>query len=87
MESSQRNTPSYLALSIFNMLCCCFPLGVIALVCSLRVENASGTGDFDRAANASRLARILNIVGIVLGIILIVILVTIIFVLPAKERH
>ncbi|XP_030077556.1 synapse differentiation-inducing gene protein 1-like [Microcaecilia unicolor] len=86
MESGQRNIPSYLALSIFNVLACCFPLGVIALVCSLRVENASGTGDFDRAANASRLALILNIVGILVGFIIIVIVI-VIFVLKEKESY
>uniref|UniRef100_A0A8C8VIH5 Uncharacterized protein n=1 Tax=Pelusios castaneus TaxID=367368 RepID=A0A8C8VIH5_9SAUR len=73
METAQRNVPTYLGLSIFNLLCCCLPLGVAALIYSLRVENATGTGDMERASQASRTARMLNIVGIVIGIIFIII--------------
>lgn len=80
MEQSQRSFPSYLALSIFNMLCCCFPLGLVALICSLRVENAAGIGDTERASKASRTSKILNIVGIVLGVILLIIVIVVVIV-------
>ncbi|XP_069081026.1 trafficking regulator of GLUT4 1-like [Pleurodeles waltl] len=86
MEQSQRSYPSYLALSIFNMLCCCFPLGVVALVCSLRVENAAGIGDTERASKASRTSRILNIVGIVLGVVFLI-LVIVLYVTVGKHQQ
>ncbi|KYO17732.1 synapse differentiation-inducing protein 1-like [Alligator mississippiensis] len=85
METAQRHVPTYLALSIFNLLCCCFPLGIVALVFSLRAENASGVGKMEEASKASRTARILNIVGIVLGIIFIIAM--IIFVIVTKTAR
>ncbi|CAM2107755.1 unnamed protein product [Caretta caretta] len=80
METAQRNVPTYLALSIFNLLCCCLPLGIAALIFSLRVENATGTGDMERASQASRTARMLNIIGIVVGVIFLIIVIVIVVV-------
>ncbi|XP_077161294.1 synapse differentiation-inducing gene protein 1-like [Paroedura picta] len=86
METSHRNIPTYLALSIFNLLCCCFPLGIAALVCSLRVENATTVGDVDRASRSSHAARTLNIIGIVLGVMSIIIIIVIYVVVFNKAR-
>ncbi|CAK6968133.1 synapse differentiation-inducing gene protein 1-like [Scomber scombrus] len=85
MESGQVRTvaPSYLGWSIFNTLCCCLPLGVAAIVCSCRVQNATALGDSTRAADASRTAKMLNVIGLVCGIILIIIIVAI----QATSKH
>ncbi|CAI5795393.1 differentiation-inducing gene 1-like [Podarcis lilfordi] len=78
MEASQRNVNSYLALSIFNLLCCCLPLGIAALVFSLQARSASNEGNINQAASSSRTARILNIIGIVIGAIMFVIIIVIV---------
>ncbi|KAJ8391262.1 hypothetical protein AAFF_G00095290 [Aldrovandia affinis] len=72
MDRTRSQVPTYLAWSIFNTLCCCFPIGIAAIVCSTRVSGANNVGDTTRAQEASRVAKILNIVGLVLGIILII---------------
>ncbi|XP_035535286.1 interferon-induced transmembrane protein 2-like [Morone saxatilis] len=74
MESQSRGVaPSYLAWSIFNTLCCCLPLGIAAIVCSCRAQNANALGESAQAEDASRTAKILNVIGLVCGIILIII--------------
>ncbi|KAJ8391264.1 hypothetical protein AAFF_G00095310 [Aldrovandia affinis] len=75
MDGTRSQVPTYLAWSIFNTLCCCCPIGIAAIVCSSRVSGANNVGDTTRAQEASRIAKILNIVGLVLGIILIIIIV------------
>ncbi|KAJ7305015.1 hypothetical protein JRQ81_010779 [Phrynocephalus forsythii] len=74
MPSSQGDVPSYLGLSIFTMLCCCLPLGIAAVIYSSQVDNANSSGDINKASQASRTARTLNIVGIVLGVIMLIII-------------
>uniref|UniRef100_A0AAY5KN31 Uncharacterized protein n=1 Tax=Esox lucius TaxID=8010 RepID=A0AAY5KN31_ESOLU len=69
---SHTNAPTYLGWSICNTLCCCLPLGIAAIVCSFKVDNANKVGDAERATEASRTAKILNIVALVIGIILII---------------
>ncbi|KAL0973022.1 hypothetical protein UPYG_G00197850 [Umbra pygmaea] len=69
------NVPTYLAWSIFNTLCCCLPIGIAAIVCSCKADTANAVGEAERAADASRKAKILNIVGLVLGLVLIIIIV------------
>uniref|UniRef100_A0A8C6U279 Uncharacterized protein n=1 Tax=Neogobius melanostomus TaxID=47308 RepID=A0A8C6U279_9GOBI len=65
--------PSYLGWSIFNTLCCCLPLGIAAIVFSCKAQDASAVGDQVNAAEASRKAKILNVIGLVCGIIFLVI--------------
>ncbi|KAL2095097.1 hypothetical protein ACEWY4_009816 [Coilia grayii] len=69
------NVPSHLGFSIFNTLCCCLPLGIAAIVFSCRVDNANAMGDGTRALESSRIAKNLNIAGVVTGIILLIIVI------------
>ncbi|XP_029923059.1 dispanin subfamily A member 2b-like [Myripristis murdjan] len=79
MEGGQPRAaaPSYLGWSIFNTLCCCLPLGIAAIVCSCRAQNANTMGETATAEEASRTAKTLNIIGLVCGIILIIIVIAI----------
>ncbi|KAI1893483.1 hypothetical protein AGOR_G00124190 [Albula goreensis] len=74
MDGTQTRSPvpTYLPWSIFTTLCCCLPLGIAAIVCSTKASGANSVGDTTRAQEASRTAKILNIVGLVLGLILII---------------
>uniref|UniRef100_A0A8C5N9I2 Uncharacterized protein n=1 Tax=Gouania willdenowi TaxID=441366 RepID=A0A8C5N9I2_GOUWI len=65
--------PSHLLWSIFTTFCCCLPLGIAALVCSCRAENANAVGDSTSAEDASRNAKVINIIGLVCGITFIII--------------
>ncbi|KAG5266509.1 hypothetical protein AALO_G00232880, partial [Alosa alosa] len=69
MESSSSNPPSYFGWSIFTTFCC-LPLGVAALFFSNEVKIASTTGDTTKAAEASRKAKLFNIIGLAIGAIL-----------------
>uniref|UniRef100_A0A4W6D1C4 Uncharacterized protein n=1 Tax=Lates calcarifer TaxID=8187 RepID=A0A4W6D1C4_LATCA len=75
MEGGQTRSaaPTYLGWSIFNTLCCCLPLGIAAIVCSCRAQNANVVGQSAIADDASRTAKILNVIGLVCGIIFLII--------------
>ncbi|KAM9452909.1 uncharacterized protein ACWYII_012253 [Salvelinus alpinus] len=79
MEGTQARTKvtSYQGWSIFNTLCCCLPIGIAAIICSCRLmaANANAVGEATAAAEASRIAKILNVVGLVIGIVLIIVIV------------
>ncbi|MCJ8748782.1 hypothetical protein PDJAM_G00168790 [Pangasius djambal] len=70
------NVPTYLAWSIFNTLCCCTPIGIIAIVFSCRTDTANLIGDTTRANAHSRLAKNLNIAALVVGIIFLIIFIS-----------
>ncbi|KAB5522639.1 hypothetical protein PHYPO_G00161810 [Pangasianodon hypophthalmus] len=67
------NAPTYLAWSIFNTICCCTPIGIIAIVFSCRTDTANLIGDTTRANAHSRLTKKLNIAAMVIGIIFLII--------------
>ncbi|XP_034279603.1 trafficking regulator of GLUT4 1-like [Pantherophis guttatus] len=71
--------PDYLAYSIFTMLCCCLPLGVAALVCSILTREANHERNITSAQRNSRMARILAHSALGVGIVIIILYVVFVF--------
>uniref|UniRef100_M4A3D8 Uncharacterized protein n=1 Tax=Xiphophorus maculatus TaxID=8083 RepID=M4A3D8_XIPMA len=63
--------PTYRGWSIFNIICCCWPLGACALYYSGKVKTANEAGDTVAAQDASKTAMTLNIIALICGLILI----------------
>ncbi|KAM4015634.1 dispanin subfamily A member 2b-like isoform 1-T2 [Anomaloglossus baeobatrachus] len=67
----------YLGWSIFSTLCCCLPIGVAALIFSIKARDAANQNDSTTAAKHSKMAFNLNIAALVLGIIFIMIVIVV----------
>ncbi|KAK2903532.1 hypothetical protein Q8A67_008245 [Cirrhinus molitorella] len=65
--------PDYMGYSIFTLLCCCFPLGIAALIYSCSTQDANSSGHRELAERNSKMARTLNHAGLGIGICLIVV--------------
>nr|DBA15750.1 TPA: hypothetical protein GDO54_003218 [Pyxicephalus adspersus] len=63
----------YLVWSIFSLVCCFCPIGVAALLFSIKSRDANNKNEADVAAKYSRIAFYLNIAALVLGIIMIIV--------------
>lgn len=65
----------YMGWSIFNLLCCCFPFGIIAMIFSSQIRERKLVGDVAGARNLSSKAVIWNIfatlagIGIIVGVV------------------
>ncbi|XP_053546153.1 proline rich transmembrane protein 1B-like isoform X3 [Bombina bombina] len=58
----------YMGLSIMNLLLCCLPIGIAALIFSCKTRDAVSRGDQASAASDSRTAFTLNMVALGIGI-------------------
>lgn len=61
---------SYMVCSILTFLLCCWPLGLVALICSCNVHYAYSSGRYKDAIESSQNARKLNIASFAIGIVL-----------------
>jgi hypothetical protein len=61
--------PNYLVQSILVTLCCCLPVGVVALVYAAQVNSKLAAGDVAGARAASASARTWCIVALIAGIV------------------
>ncbi|OCT73468.1 synapse differentiation-inducing gene protein 1 [Xenopus laevis] len=66
----------YLGTSIFNLLCCCFPFGLAALLYSIQTRDALARRDLASASRYSQTAFRLNIGSFIFGILCIVCIIT-----------
>ncbi len=64
---------NYLIPSILVTLFCCLPLGIAAIIFAAQVNGKVASGDIPGAQSASRTARTLVIVSVVLGVTIIAI--------------
>jgi hypothetical protein len=72
---SVKQINSYTEWSVINIFSCCLCLGFIAFHYSNETEYFKLKGDIQRALNASKKARIFNIIGTVIVIIIAIILI------------
>jgi hypothetical protein len=61
--------PNYLVQSILVTLCCCLPLGIVAIIFSAQVNSKLAQGDIAGAAEASRKAKMFCLIALGLGLI------------------
>jgi hypothetical protein len=67
--AAPQTIPSHLAMAIFSTLCCCLPLGIVAIVYASQVSSKVAAGDIAGAQAASHSAKVWGILSIVLGVI------------------
>ena len=65
--------PNYLVQSILVTLCCCLPLGVVAIIFSAQVNSKLAAGDIAGAQDASKKAKMFAWIGFGLGIVFMII--------------
>lgn len=65
--------PNYLVQSIVVTLCCCLPLGVVAIIFSAQVNSKLAAGDVAGAREASNKAKMFAWLGFGIGIVVIII--------------
>jgi Interferon-induced transmembrane protein/zinc-ribbon domain len=61
--------PNYLVQSVLVTLCCCLPLGVVAIVNSAQVDSRIAAGDIAGAQRASKNAKLFAWLGVAGGIV------------------
>lgn len=70
MEELNHPKPNnYLPLAIFSTLCCCLPLGIYAIIRSIKVNDYYSMKQYDAAEAASADAKKWSIIGIVTGLV------------------
>jgi hypothetical protein len=64
-----RDIPNYLTQAILLTLCCCPPIGIVAIVNAAQVNGYLATENYEAARHASDQAKRWSTIGLVLGIV------------------
>ena len=60
---------NYLVQSILVTLCCCLPLGIVAIINAAKVNGLVASGDYAGAREASASAKKWSTIGFVIGLV------------------
>lgn len=60
---------NYMALAIFTTICCCLPLGIVAIVKASKVNEYFALHQYDLSQKAADEAKKWSVIGIVIGLI------------------
>ena len=74
---SENEAPDHLVMAILVTICCCLPLGIVAILKSTECRSARMRGDRDNALFYGREAKKFSMIGLGCGIALIVIIMAI----------
>lgn len=74
-DSNQAKKTLYFGLSLLNLLFCCFPLGIVAIIFSSNAKKAFDLGDVEQGNKKASTALFINIISIILGLIFWIILI------------
>ncbi|KAM9114280.1 proline-rich transmembrane protein 1-like [Pangshura tecta] len=80
------NETDYLGYSIFTLLFCCLPLGIVALVYSVQTRDANRSGNIALAQRSSRMAWIFNNTALGVGIAVLIAWVTIVIIVSLSTN-
>lgn len=72
-DALQAPPNSWLIFSIFSCLCCCWPIGIAAIVFSVRSNDQKALRNYQKSRDYARTALILNITSVVVGTIVLVV--------------
>ncbi|XP_044124289.1 trafficking regulator of GLUT4 1-like [Bufo gargarizans] len=70
VASTRPQYKDYLCWSILNCLCCCWPIGIAAIIFSCKTRSDIDAHNHDSAARNSRTTFNLNVSALVIGIII-----------------
>jgi hypothetical protein len=65
-----RDIPNYLTQAILVTVCCCVPLGIVAIINAAQVNGYLASGNYEAARKASDEAKRWSTIGCVLGIVI-----------------
>ena len=68
-----QNIPNYLWQSIVVTLCCCLPLGIVAIIFAAQVNDKLRSGDIQGAMQASKQAKMFCLIALGLGLLVMLI--------------
>ncbi|XP_025084750.1 proline-rich transmembrane protein 1-like [Pomacea canaliculata] len=72
------SVPDHMGLAIFTTLCCCWPIGLFAIMKASESRTALASGDFQRAQTLSQDSRRLSLFSIAGGCVSIVIVIIVV---------
>ncbi|MBU4198861.1 MAG: CD225/dispanin family protein [Verrucomicrobia bacterium] len=64
-----QSVSNYLVWSILTTVFCCLPSGIAAIIYSSKVNTALALGDYSAALEASKKAKMWNIIGLCVGLV------------------
>ncbi|HKP75416.1 MAG TPA: CD225/dispanin family protein, partial [Longimicrobiaceae bacterium] len=73
--SPPQQIPNYLVQAIITTLCCCLPLGIVAIIYATQVNTKRDAGDIAGAWEASKNAKKWATISAVAGVIWIIIII------------
>ncbi|RMH64451.1 MAG: CD225/dispanin family protein [Cyanobacteria bacterium J003] len=68
-SSSEQNIPNYLVPAILSTICCCLPVGIIAIIFAAQVDSKLAAGDRAGALEASNKAKLFTWMAVILGLL------------------
>lgn len=69
MNTTPIKPNNYMALAIFTTICCCLPLGIVAIVKASKVNEYFALQQYELSQKAADDAKKWNLTGIVIGLI------------------